>query len=158
VLVNIFVAIILNAYDLILKMDPDANDASQFVSMVLTQVQKTLADARSSNDADDIDEDLNPNVLLNTMDQIEDEAYWDIFEGYFKPGGPTTQDGGDEISPSGQGREESDEGTSSKGAGGGRGEAVVSAKKFDKLSAEVAALAKGQAKMLEMLEKLLDRE
>ena len=156
-LVNIFVAIILNAYDLILKMDPDANDASQFVSMVLTQVQKTLADARSSNDADDIDEDLNPNVLLNTMDQIEDEAYWDIFEGYFKPGGPTTtQDGGDE-SPS-KGREESDQATSSKGAGGGRGEAVVSAKKFDKLSAEVAALAKGQAKMLEMLEKLLDRE
>lgn len=78
-LVNIFVAIILNAYDLVLSMDPDANDASQFVSMVLTQVQKTTRGALSKGDVAEADADLNPNVLLNKMVRIEDETYWDIF-------------------------------------------------------------------------------
>eukprot|EP01043_Picozoa_sp_COSAG02_P032812 COSAG02_NODE_2209_length_9497_cov_60.725474_6_plen_125_part_00 len=30
---------------------------------------------------------LEPHVLVNHMDRIEDETYWDIFEGYFTLGG-----------------------------------------------------------------------
>jgi hypothetical protein len=30
---------------------------------------------------------LEPHVLVNHMDRIEDETYWDIFEGYFALGG-----------------------------------------------------------------------
>jgi len=41
VLVNIFVAIILNAYQRIVDENPDANDASQFMSMVIVQAKKT---------------------------------------------------------------------------------------------------------------------
>jgi hypothetical protein len=39
-LINIFVAIILNAYDQILQSNPDANDASQFISMVIMQAKR----------------------------------------------------------------------------------------------------------------------
>jgi hypothetical protein len=30
---------------------------------------------------------LDPHVLVNQMERIEDETYWDIFEGYFTLGG-----------------------------------------------------------------------
>jgi hypothetical protein len=39
-LINIFVAIILNAYDGILKTNPEANDASQFISTVIMQTKR----------------------------------------------------------------------------------------------------------------------
>ena len=82
VLVNIFVAIILNAYDLIVAMDPDASDAANFITMVMTQAQKTIAAAFPGGaggvHAEDVEGDLNPNVLHNTMDRIEDEAYCEL--------------------------------------------------------------------------------
>ena len=82
VLVNIFVAIILNAYDLIVAMDPDASDAANFITMVLTQAQKTIAAAFPGGaggvHAEGVEGDLDPNVLHNTMDRIEDEAYCEL--------------------------------------------------------------------------------
>ena len=86
VLVNIFVAIILGSYDKIVKENPDANNSSEFVSMVIMQAKRTATRAlgKTSKIPDD---HLDPHILLTSLKQIEDETFWDIFEGYFKPGG-----------------------------------------------------------------------
>jgi len=57
VLVNIFVAIILNAYDVISKLDPDSSDASLFISMVQTQALKTIKGATTVAGGEGADEE-----------------------------------------------------------------------------------------------------
>ncbi len=42
VLINIFIAIIMSAYDAVLSQNPDAADASSFASMVMLQVTRLL--------------------------------------------------------------------------------------------------------------------
>lgn len=83
VLINIFIAIIMNAYDATLKLNPDAADASNFVSMVVMQAKRVLAGAVGVSQEDDWCSTDMPMVLDNTMGRIGDEEYWDIFEGYF---------------------------------------------------------------------------
>ena len=87
VLVNIFVAIILSSYDQVSKMNPDSNNASEFASMVIMQAKRTATRALGKQDRTQQSDDLEPHVLLNKMDRIEDETFWDIFEGYFTLGG-----------------------------------------------------------------------
>ena len=86
VLVNIFVAIILGSYDKIVKENPDANNSSEFVSMVIMQAKRTATRAlgKTSKVPDD---HVEPHILLTSLAQIEDETFWDIFEAYFRPGG-----------------------------------------------------------------------
>ena len=86
-LVNIFVAIILSSYDQVSKMNPDSNNASEFASMVIMQAKRTATRALGKQDRTQQSDDLEPHVLLNKMDRIEDETFWDIFEGYFTLGG-----------------------------------------------------------------------
>ena len=83
VLINIFIAIIMNAYEATLKLNPDAADASNFVSMVVMQAKRVLAGAVGISRGDDMHGTNMPMVLDNKMDRIADEDYWDIFEGYF---------------------------------------------------------------------------
>ena len=51
-------------------------------AVVMTQAQKTIAAAFPGGaggvHAEDVEGDLNPNVLHNTMDRIEDEAYCEL--------------------------------------------------------------------------------
>lgn len=83
VLINIFIAIIMSAYDAVLSQNPDAADASSFVSMCLLQLTRIFKAATGAPiDDDDVDE-TDVHVLQNSMDRIQDEEYWDIFEGYF---------------------------------------------------------------------------
>ena len=42
VLINIFIAIIMSAYDTVLSQNPEAADASSFVSMVMLQVTRLV--------------------------------------------------------------------------------------------------------------------
>lgn len=83
VLINIFIAIIMSAYDSVLSHNPDAADASSFPSMVMLQVTRLIKGSAGINDDDDLREETDVHVLQNSMDRIADEAYWDIFEGYF---------------------------------------------------------------------------
>ncbi len=86
VFLNIFVAIILGSYDAIRSENPDANNSSEFVSMVIMQAKRTAK--RTIMASKDQDEQYGePHILLSQLDVIEDETFWDIFEGYFKPGG-----------------------------------------------------------------------
>ena len=50
-LVNIFVAIILKSYQQVVDENPDANDSSQFIAMVLMQAKRTTVGAIAGNDA-----------------------------------------------------------------------------------------------------------
>ena len=86
-LVNIFVAIILSSYDQVSKMNPDSNNASEFASMVIMQAKRTATRALGKQDRTQQSDDLEPHVLLNKMDRIEDETFWEVFEGYFTLGG-----------------------------------------------------------------------
>jgi peptidoglycan hydrolase CwlO-like protein len=83
VLINIFIAIIMSAYDAVLSQNPDAADASSFGSMVMLQITRLIKGATGIDDDDERYAETDVHVLQNTMDRIEDEAYWDIFEGYF---------------------------------------------------------------------------
>ena len=83
VLINIFVAIIMSAYDTVLKMNPDAADASSFLYIVLMQVSRVVAAAFGVADSEDAGDEIHPHVLQNKMQRIDDEDYWGIFDGYF---------------------------------------------------------------------------
>lgn len=83
VLINIFIAIIMSAYDAVLSQNPDAADASSFGSMVMLQITRIIKSATGIDDEEDKYPDTDVHVLQNSMDRIGDEAYWDIFEGYF---------------------------------------------------------------------------
>jgi hypothetical protein len=83
VLINIFVAIIMSAYDTVLKMNPDAADASSFLYMVLMQVSRVVAAAFGVSDSEDAGDEIHPHVLQNKMQPIDEEDYWEIFDGYF---------------------------------------------------------------------------
>ena len=77
VLTNIFVAIILNAYDAISATNPDTNDSSQFFSMVKMVVNETVRGVLSKKHRrKDGAKESSPHVLQNKMDRIEDETYW----------------------------------------------------------------------------------
>jgi hypothetical protein len=91
VLANIFVAIILNSYQTIIEKNPDANDASQFMSMVIVQAKKTTVGTISTKGAHKTmtDHDIKPHVLANDMVPLADTEYWNIFDGYFKVGSAT---------------------------------------------------------------------
>ena len=83
VLINIFIAIIMSAYDAVLSQNPDAADASSFASMVMLQVTRLFKALTGAGDEEEFYDDTDVHVLQNSMDRIDDEAYWDIFEGYF---------------------------------------------------------------------------
>ena len=83
VLINIFIAIIMSAYDAVLSQNPDAADASSFASMVMLQVTRLFKALTGADDDEEFYDDTDVHVLQNSMDRIDDEAYWDIFEGYF---------------------------------------------------------------------------
>ena len=106
---NIFIAIIMSAYDATLKMNPDAADASNFVSMVVMQAKRVLAAAVGVSQEDYKGDETMPMVLDNTMSRIGDEEYWDIFEGYFDL-------------PSSDDEAEPDEAGDDDGAGGEEGQ------------------------------------
>jgi hypothetical protein len=84
VLINIFVAIIMSAYDTVLSMNPDAADASSFLYMVLMQASRVVAAAFGVSDSEDNGDEIHPHVLQNNMQRIGDEEYWQIFDGYFQ--------------------------------------------------------------------------
>ena len=85
-LINIFVAIILNSYEHVVSSNPDANDSSQFVAMVLMQAKKTavggIAGADGTED-NELNEDPKPLSVTRHMTHIDKDEYWDIFDGYF---------------------------------------------------------------------------
>ena len=78
VLANIFVAIILNAYQSIIAENPDANDASQFISMVIVQAKKTTTDAftHKATRRASLNHDIKPHVLANNMVSLSETEYW----------------------------------------------------------------------------------
>jgi hypothetical protein len=79
VLINIFIAIIMQAYDTVLSMNPDAADASNFGSMVMMQLTRILSSFLGLQVESGADESAaNVHVLQNSMDRIEDEAYCEI--------------------------------------------------------------------------------
>lgn len=87
VLINIFVAIIMSSYDAVLSVNPEANDASSFLSIIKMQAKRIVRHAISpdvSKMAAEDTRDLNPHVLLHKKTHIEPDDYWDIFEGYLK--------------------------------------------------------------------------
>ena len=64
-------------------MNPDAADATNFVSIFLMQAKRIVAGALGIQLAREERDDSMPMVLDNKMPEIDDEDYWDIFEGYF---------------------------------------------------------------------------
>ena len=74
-LINIFVAIILNSYEHVVSENPDANDSSQFVAMVLMQAKKTTVGAIAGDDDSGkmLDEDAKPHILSSKMTHIDKE-------------------------------------------------------------------------------------
>ena len=74
VLVNIFVAIILNAYDVISKLDPDSSDASLFISMVQTQALKTIKGATTVAGGEGADEEEVRRDALSVPSAPPDDA------------------------------------------------------------------------------------
>ena len=74
-LINIFVAIILNSYEHVVSENPDANDSSQFVAMVLMQAKKTTVGAIAGDDDSGkmLDEDAKPHILASKMTHIDKE-------------------------------------------------------------------------------------
>lgn len=98
VLINIFIAIIMSAYDTVLSQNPDAADASSFVSMAMLQLTRIIKAATGVSTEEDDFEDADVHVLQNSMDRIDDEAYWDIFEGYFDM--PSSDDEAEEVDES----------------------------------------------------------
>jgi hypothetical protein len=98
VLINIFIAIIMSAYDTVLSQNPEAADASSFVSMVMLQVTRLVKGSAGINEDDNSRDETDVHVLQNSMDRIADEAYWDIFEGYFDmPSSDDEPEEGDEA-------------------------------------------------------------
>jgi hypothetical protein len=75
VLTNIFIAIIMSAYDAVLAMNPDAADASSFVSMVVMQASRIVMEFFGVKDPSDQGDEIHPHVLENDMERIDDEAY-----------------------------------------------------------------------------------
>ena len=86
-LINIFVAIILNSYDQVVADNPDANDSSQFVAMVLMQAKKTtvgaIAGGEEGGGGDQDTYEAKPQIMSKHVTHIDKEQYWDIFESYF---------------------------------------------------------------------------
>ena len=75
VLVNIFVAIILGSYDRIIRANPDSNNSSEFVSMVIMQAKRTISRSLGANKGKSQEENLDPHILLSSLDVIEDETF-----------------------------------------------------------------------------------
>ena len=95
VLTNIFIAIILGAYQEVVDNNKEATDVSDFAATCMMQVKKTTAEAIVSGDdneegADEEEEEEQeePHVMKTRMDTIDEEDYWDSFEQYFAIGGP----------------------------------------------------------------------
>jgi hypothetical protein len=146
VLINIFIAIIMSAYDTVLSHNPEAADASSFVSMVMMQLTRILK-AATGGGADKDDEDQTEiHVLQNTMDRIDDEAYWDIFEGYFDmPSSDEEEEEEDEDGDELGGGEAIVE-----GGGGGEG-AAPSSVELRSLAQDVASIKQSQAEQAKQM-------
>ena len=71
-------AIILNAYQSIIAQNPDANDASQFISMVIVQAKKATTDAITNKAGRRaiLNHDIKPHVLANNMVPLAQTEYW----------------------------------------------------------------------------------
>ena len=81
VLVNIFVAIILDSYAAMLKQNPAANDSSKFIAMVIMTAKKGVQSMIEDEEPSPV---LNPHVIESDLPDISGEEFWDIFEGYFR--------------------------------------------------------------------------
>eukprot|EP01051_Picozoa_sp_SAG22_P005850 SAG22_NODE_361_length_11712_cov_6.108155_9_plen_194_part_00 len=81
VLVNIFVAIILDSYAAMLKANPAANDSSKFIAMVIMTAKKGINTMLDGVDA--ASPVINPHVIDSDLPDISGEEFWDIFDGYF---------------------------------------------------------------------------
>jgi hypothetical protein len=62
--------------------------------MVMLQVTRLFKALTGADDEEEFYDDTDVHVLQNSMDRIDDEAYWDIFEGYFDP--PSSDDEAEE--------------------------------------------------------------
>ena len=60
----------MSAYGATLRLNPDAADASNFVSMVVMQAKRVLAAAVGVSREDNKSDDKMPMVLDSTMDRI----------------------------------------------------------------------------------------
>ena len=66
VLINIFIAIIMSAYDTVLSQNPEAADASSFVSMVMLQVTRLVKGSAGINEDDNSRDETDVHVLQNS--------------------------------------------------------------------------------------------
>ena len=117
-----------------------------FVSMVMMQLTRILK-AATGGGADKDDEDQTEiHVLQNTMDRIDDEAYWDIFEGYFDmPSSDEEEEEEDEDGDELGGGEAIVE-----GGGGGEG-AAPSSVELRSLAQDVASIKQSQAEQAKQM-------
>jgi hypothetical protein len=151
VLINIFIAIIMAAYDSVLSMNPDAADASNFPSMVMMQVTRIVAAALGQSIKEDDEEGVNVHVLQNSMDRIDDEDYWDIFEGYFHLPSSDSEEEEEEEADDGDDIDKS----VALSSGGDAGSSVT-LEQFKRLSADVAGIKSTQARFQKEVTSQLD--
>ena len=160
-LVNIFVAIILNSYDVVVALNPAANDSASFISTVIMQVKRTLG--RSISTVENLgggkDSTVEPHVTAASleMERIKDEVFWNVMEGYFTLGGHgVLQMKREQEEKDREQQLRNSKAAGAGGAGGSSSSARASAVAIGAMQADIEVLKKSMSQQQKVQNEILD--